>query len=219
VPEETPLSEPIRVLVVEDDRTAREGLRIILEATAGYGCAGAFMSVEDALRARPAASPDVILLDVGLPGMDGAEGVVPLRQKFPGALVLMLTVFEDEERVFASICNGACGYLLKKTPPARLLEAVREAYGGGAPLSPEIARKVVALFQRTGPPLRLECRLSDQEVRLLELLSRGHSYQAAADQLGISINTVRKHVRAVYEKLHVHSKSEAVSRALKAGLL
>ena len=121
--------------------------------------------------------------------------------------------------MFESICNGACGYLLKKTPPAKLLEAIREAYDGGAPMSPEIARKVVSLFQKTGPLPKVNEQLTPQEVRLLKFLAEGYSYQAAADQLHISLNTVRNYIRSIYEKLHVHSKSEAVSKALRSRLI
>jgi DNA-binding NarL/FixJ family response regulator len=131
----------------------------------------------------------------------------------------MLTVYSDEQSIFESICNGAVGYLLKKTPAARLLEAIREAAAGGAPMSPEIARKVVTLFRKTPTVERPAEELTAQELRLLQLLAEGHSYQAAAERLGISVNTVRSYIRNIYEKLHVHSKSEAVSKALRSGLI
>src|SRR5204862_1676792 len=136
-------------------------------------------------------TPDVLLLDINLPGMQGSQAVRPLRQQFGRMQVLMLTIFAEQDHVFESICNGASGYLLKKTPPARLLEAIREAHEGGAPMSPEIARKVVALFQKTGPPPKLEEQLTPQEVRLLKLLADGFSYQTSADQLHIRLNNVR----------------------------
>jgi len=204
---------------VEDDRVAREGLRALIDGTPGFTCVAACGSVEQALKANPRETPDVILLDIELPGMPGSEGVGPLRGKFPSAAVVMLTVYEEQERVFESICNGACGYLLKKTPPARLLEAIAEVREGGAPMSPEIARQVVRLFQRTGPPPRLEHHLTAQETRTLALLAEGHSYQAAADRIHVSVNTVRNYIRSIYDKLHVHSKSEAVSKAIKARLI
>jgi len=207
------------VLLVEDDRPAREGLRALIDGTSGYSCVGAHGSVEEALRASPREAPDVVLLDIELPGMPGSEGVRPLREKFPQASVVMLTVFEEEERVFESICNGACGYLLKKTPPARLLDAIAEVRAGGAPMSPEIARQVIRLFQTTGPPPKVESHLTPQETRLLALLAEGHSYKAAADRIHVSLNTVRNYVRSVYDKLHVHTKSEAVSKAIKARLI
>jgi DNA-binding NarL/FixJ family response regulator len=127
----------------------------------------------------------------------------------------MLTVYEDEDKVFESICNGACGYLLKKTPPVRLLEAIEQAHHGGSPMSPEIARKVIMLFQQTGPPEKLDQPLAPQEVRLLKLLADGYGYKAAAERMNISVNTVRQYIRSIYDKLHVHSKNEAVSKALR----
>jgi len=133
--------------------------------------------------------------------------------------VLMLTVYAEQDKVFESICNGASGYLLKETPPAKLLEAIREAHRGGAPMSPEIARKLVTLFQKTGPTEKIEEQITPQEARLLKLLSEGYSYQGAAERLNISVNTVRDYVRSIYEKLHVHSKSAAVTKALRSRII
>jgi DNA-binding NarL/FixJ family response regulator len=211
--------EPIRVVIVEDDRMTREGLRMLVDGTPGYRCNAAFGSLEQALATRGAEPPEVVLLDIKLPGMPGSEGVASLREKWPAAAVLMLTGSTDEDKVFESLCNGAIGYLLKSTPPARILEAVREARHGGAPMSPEIARKVVELFRRHPPPVALDEALTPQEVHLLRLLAEGCSYQVAGDQLRISINTVRNYIRNVYEKLQVHTKSAAVSKAMRAGLL
>lgn len=208
----------IRVAIVEDDRAVREGLGMIIGATPGYECTGRFFSVEDALREITAA-PDVLLLDIHLPGMLGSEGVRVFREKYPSMHILMLTVYDGQDKVFESICNGACGYLLKKTPPAKLLEAIREAHEGGAPMSPEIARKVITLFQQSGPPEKLDEPLTPQETRLLKLLSEGYSYQNSAGQMNISINTVRNYIRSIYEKLHVNTKSEAVSKALRHRLI
>lgn len=192
---------------------------MLVDGTPGYCCNAAFGSLEMAMAARGGETPDVVLLDIKLPGMPGSEGVAPLREKWPQAAVLMLTSSADEDKVFESLCNGAVGYLLKSTPPARLLEAVREARGGGSPMSPEIARKVVELFRRNPPPVALDEALTPQEIQLLRLLAEGCSYQVAGDQLGISINTVRNYIRNVYEKLQVHTKSAAVSKAMRAGLL
>ena len=208
----------IRVAIVEDDRAVREGLGMIIGATPGYECTDRFFSVEEALRAISAV-PDVLLLDIHLPGMLGSEAVRVFREKYPSLQVLMLTVYDGQDKVFESICNGACGYLLKKTPPAKLLEAIREAHEGGAPMSPEIARKVITLFQQTLPPEKLDEPLTPQETRLLKLLSEGYSYQNSAGQLNISINTVRNYIRSIYEKLHVNTKSEAVSKALRNRLI
>jgi DNA-binding NarL/FixJ family response regulator len=208
----------IRVAIVEDDRAVREGLGMIIDATPGYECTDRFFSVEEGLRAISKA-PDVLLLDIHLPGMLGSEGVRVFREKYPSLQVLMLTVYDGQDKVFESICNGACGYLLKKTPPAKLLDAIREAHEGGAPMSPEIARKVITLFQQSGPPEKLDEPLTPQETRLLKLLSEGYSYQNSAGQLNISINTVRNYIRSIYEKLHVNTKSEAVSKALRHRLI
>ena len=210
---------PIQVIIIEDDRGTRDGLRLLVDGTPGYRCLAAFASLEQVLAARGGEPPDVVLLDIMLPGEPGSRGVAALRERWPTAAVLMLTAFEDEDKIFESLCNGATGYLLKRTPPARLLEAVREARDGGAPMSPEIARKVVELFRRTAPPVALQEALTPQEVQLLRLLAEGCSYQTAGGQLGISINTVRNYIRNVYEKLQVHTKSAAVSKAMRAGLL
>lgn len=209
----------ISVGIVEDDRSLREGLGMIINGTPGYSCARTFGSVEEALRLIDLRLPDVLLLDIYLPGMPGSEAVAVFKDRFPTMQVLMLTVYDEQDKVFDSICNGASGYLLKKTPPARLLEYIREVYEGGAPMSPEIARKVVRLFQRTGPPEKIDEQLTAQEVAVLKLLADGFSYQGAAGRMKISINTVRNYIRTVYEKLHVHSKSEAVSRAIRSGLI
>jgi len=212
--------DPIRVMIVEDDRVTRDGLRQLVDGTPGYRCLSVFGSLEQVLAGRAGEQqPNVVLLDIQLPGMPGSRGVGSLRERWPGAAILMLTAFDDEDKIFESLCNGATGYLLKRTPPARLLEAVREARDGGAPMSPEIARKVVELFRRTAPPITLEEALTPQEIQLLRLLAEGCSYQTAGGQLGISINTVRNYIRNVYEKLQVHTKSAAVSKAMRAGLL
>ena len=209
----------IRVAIIEDDRATREGLGMLINGTPGHKCVATFRSVEDALRGNGSDAPDVLLLDFDLPGMSGSEGVRPLKEKYQSVENLMLTVHADENKVFESICNGACGYLLKDTPPVRLLESIDEAHRGGAPMSPEIARKVVTLFQKIGPHEKLDEQLTPQELRLLKLLVEGYSYQGAADRLNISVNTVRDYIRTVYDKLHVHSKSEAVAKALRSRLL
>ena len=206
-------------MIVEDDRAVREGLSLIIDGTPGYACVGAFGSVEEGLKLPATLNPDVMLLDINLPGMLGSEGVGFFRSKYPALQVLMLTVYAEQDKVFESICNGASGYLLKKTPPARLLEAIREAHEGGAPMSPEIARKVITLFRQTAPAAHSDYQLTPQETRLLKLLSDGYSYQSSAGQLNISINTVRNYIRSIYEKLQVNSKSEAVGKALRHRLI
>ncbi len=210
---------PIRVAIVEDDRRTREALKLLIDGTAGFCCTETFGSVEAALRHDGSPAIDVVLLDIELPGIQGSEGARLLGEQHPAATILMLTVFADDDLVFQSIRNGASGYLLKKTAPDRLLTAIREAHDGGAPMSPEIARRVLQLCRQAPPPPPRSHDLTPQEVRVLGLIAEGHGYQAAADQLGISLNTVRDHVRSIYHRLHVHTRSEAVSKALRRGIL
>jgi DNA-binding NarL/FixJ family response regulator len=211
--------QPIRVALVEDDDLTREGLRRLINGTPDLACVAGCRSAEEALAARLTASPDVLLLDIHLPGMSGTDAVARFRGRWPDTVILMLTVFSEEETIFAALCHGASGYLLKKTPPARLLDAIRDACDGGAPISPEIARKVIRMFREFQPPSGHSLPLAPHEVRLLQLFAEGHSYQAAAARLHVSINTVRNYIRSIYEKLHVHSKSEAVTKALRAGMI
>ena len=212
-------NETIRIAIVEDDPAAQEALRLLIDDTEGFRCIGAFGSAEQALRSLREPSPDVLLLDISLPGMPGSQAVLHFHERHPAMAILMLTLHDDEERIFESLCNGAAGYLLKKTPPARLLHAIREARENGAPMSPEIAHKVVRLFRDFRPQAKVEADLTRLEIKLLSLLSEGYSYQSAADEMKVSINTVRNYIRSIYDKLHVHSKSQAVSKALKAGLI
>lgn len=208
-----------RVAIVEDDRLTRDGLRLLIDGTTDLTCVAACRSAEEALASPKAEAFDVLLLDVHLPGMSGTDAVARFREKWPAAIILMLTVFAEEAKIFASLCRGASGYLLKKTPPARLLEAIREARDGGAPMSPEIAQKVIRMFREFRPPEDLDTHLTPHEVRLLQLFAEGFSYQAAAERLHVSINTIRNYIRSIYDKLHVHSKSEAVTKALRAGII
>jgi len=211
--------DAIRVALVEDKRLTREGLGAILDRSRELACVGLYSSVEQALEGLDNSPCDVLLLDIHLPGMSGLDGVRLLRERFSEMQVLMLTVYEEEEKVFESIRNGACGYLLKKTPPGEIVEAVRQARRGASPLSPEVARQVVRHFQKTRGVPRTESSLTSQELGLLKLLADGHSYQSSAQRLEITINTVRDHVRNIYEKLHVHSKAQAVSHALRQKLI
>jgi DNA-binding NarL/FixJ family response regulator len=213
------LQNVIGVSIVDDEKVTREGLAQLVAGSPGFRVLGAFASMEEALPLLTEAPPDVLLTDIGLPGMDGIEGVRRLRVHHPDLPILILTVFGDDARIFEAICAGACGYLLKDTTPSRLLEAIQELAKGGAPMSPEIARRVVATFQRFAPPREQEHRLTERELELLALLVDGHSYKTAARALSLSIDTVRFHVRNVYTKLHVHSKSEAVITALRRGIL
>jgi DNA-binding NarL/FixJ family response regulator len=206
---------PTRVAIIDDDRALLDSLRRIIDAVEGFRCAGAFSCVEDALPALRTAAADVLLLDIQLPGVQGDQAIESLRAASPAMRILMLTVFSDRDRLFTSICNGAHGYLLKSTPPAKLLDAIRAARDGGSPFSPEIARHIVTLFQKSGR----SSPLTTQEHRLLGWLAEGYSYRAAADQMHVSVNTIRSYIRGIYDKLHVHSKSEAVSKALRQGII
>jgi DNA-binding NarL/FixJ family response regulator len=200
-------------------RSLRDGLRMLIDGTAGFSCVGSYRTMEDALEKIGANFPDVVLADIGLPGMNGIDGVRLLKERYASLIVLMLTVYEDDERIFDALCAGASGYLVKKTPPARLLESIREALDGGAPMSPEIASRVVRLFRQIRPPEKADYHLTPHELRLLKLLVEGHNYKTAAAELGVTFNTVCFHIKQIYEKMQVHSKSEAVVKALRNKLI
>lgn len=217
--ESTKLPEIIKVAIIEDRREIREGLSMLIGGTPGYSCTGSYRSMEEALDKIGHNLPDLVLSDIGLPGMDGIEGIRILKERYPQLLVLMLSVYDDDDRIFDALCAGACGYLLKKTPPVRLIESLGEAVAGGAPMSPEVARRVITLFRDFRPPERADYQLTPHELRLLKLLVEGHNYKTAAFELKVSVNTVSFHMRHIYEKLQVHSKSEAVAKALRYRLI
>jgi DNA-binding NarL/FixJ family response regulator len=214
-----PSADSISVALVDDKPAIRRGLAVLIDGTPGYRCAGTFGSVEEAMRALAREVPDVLLLDINLPGIPGSEGARVLHETYPSMQILMLTIYDENERIFESICNGASGYLLKRTPPSELLGAIRDVHRGGAPMSPEVARKVVQLFRKAGPVEKVDHNLTPHEVRLLGMLAEGYSYQAAANHLDVSINTIRDYIRSIYDKLHVHSKTEAVRKALKGHII
>ncbi|MDQ2746363.1 MAG: response regulator transcription factor [Acidobacteriota bacterium] len=218
---ETTIAEkkPINVAIIEDRREIREGLAMLINGTEGFVCKGKFGSMEEGLRRVGSENPDVVLCDIGLPGMDGIEGIKILKEKFPELLIIMLTIYDDDERIFNALCAGACGYLLKKTPPVRLLDALREAVAGGSPMSPEVARRVITLFREIRPPERADYDLSPHELRLLKMLVEGHNYKTAAAEIGVTVHAVSFHMRNIYEKLQVHSKSEAVAVAMRDRLI
>ncbi len=209
----------IRLVLVEDQRDTREGLFYLIDQTPGFRCCGCFRSVESALDPIAADLPDLVLMDLALPGISGTDGIRRLRAKHPKLPVIVLTVHADDEHVFEALCAGAAGYLLKTTPPARLIEGLRDVVAGGAAISPEIARRLMAAFTRIKPPEHADYRLTPHETRLLKLLGEGHSYKTAAAELSSSINTIAFHVRNIYHKLQVHSKSQAVAKALRTGLI
>jgi len=175
--------------------------------------------MEDALPAFGDTVPDVGLVDIGLPGMSGIDGIREIRQHYPAVRLLVLSIYDDDDRVFSAICAGACGYLLKKTQPAKLLESIREVVDGGAPMSPEIASKVLTLFREITPPKQADYNLTPHEQRLLRLLVEGHNYRTMSNLLGVTVHAVSFHMRRIYEKLEVHSKSEAVGKALRQNLI
>src|SRR5215471_9725954 len=187
----------IKVAIIEDLRDIREGLAVLINGTAGYRCTGVFSSMEGALENSDRDLPTVALVDIGLPGMSGIEGIRILKDRHTGLLMLMLTVYNDDERIFDALCAGACGYLLKNTPPARLLASLEEAVLGGSPMSPEIARRVVTLFRDIRPPEKAGHQLTPHEARLLKLLVDGHNYKTAAQELGVSVNTISFHMRHI----------------------
>lgn len=209
----------IKVAIIEDRREIREGLATLIGFTDGFDCIGRYGSMEEALASVRHRVPDVILSDIGLPGIDGIEGVRILKSQYPDITILMLSVYEDNDRIFEALCAGAVGYLLKKTPPAKILDSIREALAGGSPMSPEVARKVITIFRDYRPPEKVDYNLTPHETRLLKLLVEGHSYKTAALELGVTVNTVSFHLKSIYEKLQVHSKSEAVAKALRNRLI
>lgn len=203
---------PKSVIVVEDDRGLREQLVKILDSAPGIRCAGACVSAEAALEMIPARRPDVVLMDIRLPGMSGIDCVAQLKRDLPALQVIMLTVYEDSERIFRALKAGAAGYLVKSGPPEKLLEAIVDVSKGGAPMSSHIARKVVQHFHVLGPAQAEEESLSPREREVLELLASGYIYKEIGDKLGIGIETVRTHVKSICQKMHVRSRLEAVAR-------
>lgn len=211
----------INVAIVEDNNTIREGLAALINGTEGYKCVGAFGDVESFLPKINSLPINVVLMDIGLPGMNGIEGTKAAAIKNPDLSILMLTVYEESEFVFDALCAGACGYLVKKTPPARLLEAIKDANDGGSPMSSRIARQVITAFKE-GHNITSNTKdydLSDREISVLNLLADGCNYQEIAKTLFIAVDTVRHHIRNIYKKLHVHSQSEAVAKAIRKKII
>lgn len=211
----------INVVIVEDNNVIREGLAALVNGTTGYSCVGTFSNCEDFLSKLGTLQPDVVLMDIGLPGMNGIEGVKLAVQKNPDINILMLTVYEDSEKVFDALCAGACGYLVKKTPPAKLLEAIKDVYEGGSPMSSNVAREVITAFKESKSIDQNNSgyELSEREKSVLSLLADGYNYQEIANSLFISVDTVRHHIRNIYKKLHVHSQSEAVAKAIRKKII
>jgi DNA-binding NarL/FixJ family response regulator len=212
-------AELIKAAVIEDMKDIRDGLTTLINFTEGFRCTGSYRSMEEALARIEADVPDVLLSDIGLPGMSGIQGIRLIKDRYPEMQVLMLTVYDDDDRIFDALCAGASGYLLKRTPPAKLLDSIREAMSGGAPVSPEVASRVIKFFREFHNAEREDYDLTPHETRLLKLLTEGYNYQSAAEKLGVSYNTVKFHVRHIFDKLQVHSKSEAVLKAMRDRLV
>lgn len=210
---------PVNVAIVEDNDDLRLGTTYILRTSPAFKVVGEYEDAEDFLKDLKNNVPDVVLMDIGLPGMSGIEATRELKRRHPRVQVIILSVFEDDENVFQAICAGACGYITKPVMPAVLSDAVEQAFAGASPMSPHIARKVIEIFRQFAPPPRMDYNLTDRELEVLELLTHGHDLKVIAEKLFVSPFTVRAHVRNIYDKLHVHSKSEAVAKALKERLL
>jgi DNA-binding NarL/FixJ family response regulator len=210
----------IKITIFEDNHSLRIGLYQLINGSPGFLCVGAFEDCSNILKNVQETKPDVVLMDIGMPGIDGIEGVRILREKYPDIKILMQTIFEDNEKIFQSILAGASGYILKNTSPARILDFIKETYEGGAPMSPSVATKVLKMVvTKPESPNVHGFKLSDREKEILSCLVKGMSYKLIADACFISIDTVRGHIRNIYEELHVHSKGEAVAKAIKNNIV
>jgi DNA-binding NarL/FixJ family response regulator len=205
----------ITVAIVEDSDHIREGLAVLISGSAGFKCIGSFASAEDAVRKLPALKPDVVLMDIHLPGMSGIECLGPLKESLTNTQVMMLTVYEDDDQIFKSLAAGATGYILKTTPPAELLDAIRTIHNGGSPMSDRIARRVVETFRIAGTSSRETENLTDRESEVLAYVARGYRDKELAEMLFLSVDTVRTHLRNIYRKLHVRTRTEAALKYLK----
>lgn len=205
----------IRVAIVEDTNEIREGLSVLINGSDGFRCIASYATAEAALHDLTRQNPDVVLMDINLPGMSGIECTREIKTRQPTLPIMMLTVYEDDDQIFESLKSGASGYILKKTPPAKLLESILDLHTGGSPMSSQIARKVVGAFQQMRLSAKETENLSKREQEILSYLAKGYRYKEIADALFISIETVRTHLRNIYEKLHVRSRSEAVLKVFK----
>ena len=213
------MERPIRLLIFEDNDDMRDSLSVLFKGTPGVVLTGAFADAVHSIKDVAATEPDVILMDIDLPKVNGIEAVWQIKQSFPAVQILMLTVFDDNERIFQSICAGASGYILKRTPPAKIIEAITETANGGGSLNASIARKVLDMFPRFNAAKPETETLTDREKDVLSLLVKGYSYKMAAAELNITLETVRSHIKKIYEKLHVHSSGEAIAIALRNRLV
>ena len=210
----------IRVAIFEDNRSLRESLAAMIGGTSGFDCVGAFPNCNNLLKNISQAKPDVILMDIEMPGINGIEAVAIIKEEFPEIKILMETIFDDDEKIFNSICAGAEGYILKNTTPAEIMEAITEIYEGGSPMTPSIANRVLKMVKvRPEAGGRETFDLSTREKEILLCLVKGMSYKMVADACFISIETVNVHIKNIYKKLQVHSKSEAVAKAIKGRIV
>jgi DNA-binding NarL/FixJ family response regulator len=205
----------ITISIVDDDKQLRDSIATFLDGSSGFRCVSTYGSGAAALQSLPADKPDVVLMDINMAGMDGIECVARLKTRMPEVQIVMLTVYEDTDKIFKALSAGATGYLLKRVAPGKLLEAIREVHAGGSAMSSSIARKVVASFQKVAPASASEVHLSPREQAVLDGLAKGLTYKAIADQLGISIETIRTHLKRIYQKLHVQSRTEAVAKYVR----
>lgn len=201
----------ILIVIVEDIKEIREGLQLLINGSDGFACYKTFSTAEEAIKELPGICPDVVLMDINLPGISGIDAVRKLKAACPGTQFIMSTVYEDDESIFESLKAGASGYLLKKTAPAKILDAIAEVHNGGSPMSSQIARKVIASFQHKNSIDETDI-LTPKEKEILKALSKGLRYKEIADEMKISIETVRSHARNIYEKLHVQSRTEALNK-------
>lgn len=210
----------IKVVIFEDNRSLREGLAAMIGGTPGFECTGAFPNCNHLLKNIAQSKPDVVLMDIELPGINGIDAVGIIKGEFPGIKILMETIFDDDEKIFRSICAGAEGYILKHTSPSEIMEAIKEIYEGGGPMTPSIASRVLKMVKQK-PDLsdKESFDLSSREQEILACLVKGMSYKMVADACFISIETVNVHIKNIYKKLQVHSKSEAVAKAIKGRIV
>jgi DNA-binding NarL/FixJ family response regulator len=210
----------LKIAIFEDNKMLREMLFQLIHGTPGFECVGAYPDANDLTYKIERSLPDIVLMDIDMPGISGIEAVRIIKEKFPAIEILMQTIFEDDEKIYDSICAGASGYLLKNTPPAKLLEALQELHTGGSPMSTSVARRVLEIFQKQNSfSKNTDFNLSQREKEVLEGLVKGMSYKMIADSCSISIDTIKFHIKNIYEKLHVHSKSEAIIKAIRHKLV
>jgi len=211
----------IKIMIVEDNRFIRTGWEAVIQANKNFNLVGSFPDCETAFISDVPQKTDLVLMDIGLPGMSGIEGVNYLKEKYPDILIVMCTVHEDSEEIFQAICSGAVGYLTKRTSPEELIKSLIEAYNGGSPMTPSVARKVISSFQnvKVSDNENKISELNEREQKILNLMAQGKSYNTIADEVCLSIDGVYYHIRHIYEKLHVHSRAEAVAQGIKKHII